>query len=276
MDKKFLEKIPQWYKNNNEKDIILSDDIDGLVSASILRKVKNWEIGYFYDFEDIFVDDKVLDHEDYKSRRVWTDVAILRQECAFDNHVSRKDENDILNRKCINPNIINGVTSANYTCKYAGSTALLIWSIYNLPLPKTEEGKMLLLAIDVTFKGFYDSRFREQNRFYLCDMFGFDELYEVQERHNKEEFYQIINKYNLASKIWVDSDGYLHTEMDLKTISELLGIDIVLPDKRFWHWHTFKQSTSTVYGIKSVKDLDPAIATLAFTYSNRVKYSVPV
>ena len=62
---------------------------------------------------------------------------------------------DTWNTDMINLNLMCQVTNDNYTDKYAGSTLLTIWSVYDLPLPETEEGKMLLLCIDSAYKGFY-------------------------------------------------------------------------------------------------------------------------
>lgn len=176
MEKKYLEKVPDWYKSNEKFDLVLSDDIDSLASISVIQSIHpNWEVDYFYDFDNIYADNDVYFKENKSATRVWVDVAIVKKEMAFDNHISRKDMEDYTNSLCINPNILANVTNYGYGRKYAGSTALLVWSLYNIPLPTTEEGKMLLLAIDSTFKGFYDSRFKERNRFFLCDVLGLEE-----------------------------------------------------------------------------------------------------
>ena len=78
---------------------------------------------------------------------------------------------------------------------------------------------MLLLAIDSTFKGFYSSRFRDRNRFFLCDVLGFEELYGVEKRHTSDEFYQIISKYGLSRKIKYNSGTQnIETSLDLETV----------------------------------------------------------
>lgn len=194
---------------------------------------------------------------------------------AFDNHISRKSTEDYTNPLCINPNILANVSNYGYTNKYAGSTALLVWSLYDIPLPETEEGKMLLLAIDSTFKGFYSSRFRERNRFFLCDVLGFEELYEVEKRHTINEFYQIISEYGLSHKIKYNKESHcIETGLDLETIGEVLGIELKLPTKKFSHWRSFEQKQGNMCGIKSVKDLSRNLVTLAFTFQNVAKYSI--
>lgn len=276
MRDEYLSKVPDWYKRNDKLDLVLSDDIDSLASVAVVQSVHpNWEVEYFYDFNNIYTSNEVYFKDKKAPTRVWVDVAIVKEEMAFDNHISRKDGEDYTNPLCINPNLLANVSNYGYTNKYAGSTALLVWSLYNLPLPATEEGKMLLLAIDSTFKGFYDSRFRGRNKFFLCDVLGFEELYEVEQRHEIKEFYQIISQYGLSQKIKYNKEtNRIETALDLETIGELLGIEITLPTKEYHHWRSFKQYEENMCGVSSIKDLSKGLVTLAFTFRNRAKYSV--
>lgn len=87
----YLEKMPQWYRDFKKYDVVLSDDIDGLVSTSILKYAKNWDAKYFYDFQNIYVSEETYFKENKSATRVWADVAfVLQNEMTFDNHVSRK------------------------------------------------------------------------------------------------------------------------------------------------------------------------------------------
>lgn len=266
----YLEDIPQWFEEQNKLDLVLSNDIDSLLSCAILKKVKGWNIRYFYDFNNCYASKEL---KNSRNERCWVDVAILNGEKAFDNHVSMVTIWDEWNNQMINPNLIANITNEDYADKYAGSTALLIWSLYNLPLPKTEEGKMLLLCIDVAFKGHYYERFEEANQFYLCDMFDFGELYDVMERHEMGEFYDLIDKYKLNDEITIDKNG-LHTKMDLKKIGELLGIEIELPDDSFLLWKEYEIMQEKIEDyIHTARDIANNIFTLAFTYRNNVRYS---
>ena len=276
MKEKYLSKVPEWYKSNEKFDLVLSDDLDSLATVTVVQSVHpNWNVEYFYDFDNIYVSPDVYFKENKSHTRVWCDVAFCRNEMAFDNHISRKDIDDHVNPRCINPNILADVSNYGYTNKYAGSTALLIWSLYNIPLPTTEEGKMILLCIDSTFKGFYSSKFKERNRFFLCDVLDLPELYEVEKRHDIKEFYQLMDKYGLSQKIRYNSESkQIETKLDVATISEKLGIDISLPTQSYDHWRSFEQRTVNMCGISSIKKLDKYLITLAFTYQNVAKYSV--
>ena len=196
----------------------------------------------------------------------------MMDEMAFDNHVSRLNKDSYYNKEMINPNLLAGVTAQNYKDKYAGSTALLVWSVYNLPLPQSEEGKMILLCLDAMFRGYYRG-FKEQQRKYLCDMFEYPELYELYNRHKSEDFSELMGKYNIDAKVIVDKNGKLHTDADLKGISELLGIDIKLPSSHFLlkrnDFYVKKMDITSGQINKSNK-----IISLAFTYSRRVVCTV--
>lgn len=237
MNVEYLSKVPEWYKSNEKFDLVLSDDIDSLTTVAVVQSVHpNWNVEYFYDFDNIYASPDAYFKENKSRTRVWCDVAFCRNEMAFDNHISRKDIDDHVNPRCINPNILASVSNYGYTNKYAGSTALLVWSLYNIPLPKTEEGKMMLLCIDSTFKGFYSSTFKERNRFFLCDVLDLPELYEVEKRHDIKEFYQLMDKYGLSQKIRYNSETkQIESKLDVATISEKLGIDISFPIKQYDH-----------------------------------------
>ena len=104
MKEKYFSKVPDWYKSNDKFDLVLSDDIDSLVSVAVVQSVhKNWDVEYFYDFDNIYASNDVYFKEVKSATRVWVDVAIVKEEMAFDNHISRKDMEDYTNSLCINP-----------------------------------------------------------------------------------------------------------------------------------------------------------------------------
>ena len=271
MNLDYKENLPQWFEEQTQLDLVLSDDIDSLLSCALLKKINGWNVRYFYNFESCHAS-KALKKE--KHERCWVDVAILNGEKAFDNHVSMVSLWDEWNTQMINPNLIADITNEDYTDKYAGSTALLIWSLYDLPLPETEEGKMLLLCIDSAFKGHYYEKFAEANQFYLCDMFDFGELYDVMERHEIQEFYDLIEKYNLDDTIYITNKGNLYTKMDLEKIGELLGVKLELPNDSFLLWKEYEIMQENIASyIDTCRDIANNIFTLAFTYKNSVRYS---
>ena len=271
MNIEYIKNVPQWFKEQKKLDLVLSNDIDSLLSCALLKEVKGWNVKYFYDFEKCYASKKI---QNKTNERCWVDVAVLNGEKSFDNHVSMVSVLDAYNEQMINPNLITNVNNECYADKYAGSTALLIWSLYNLPIPDSEEAKMILLSIDCAFKGHYSDKFAEANKFYLCDMLGFEELYDVILRHDINEFYGTINKYRLNESIYI-KDGKLKTKLNLKKIGELLGVDLQLPDDSCLLWKKYKIRTEKIIEGKifTTDQIEEDIFSLAFTYKDNARYS---
>lgn len=260
--------VPQWALQNEPHDLVLSNDIDSLASCAVLKKVKGWQIKYFYDFQKVF---KVYKYENEREK-CWVDVAV-REGHAFDNHVSRLTVDDKWNPDMVNLNQMLWITNEVYEDKYAGSTLLEIWSLYDLPLPVTEKGKMLLLAIDVSFKGFYSEKFHDTQKGYLVDVLGFRELYNVIKRHDIDEFYDIIAEYGLNSDI-VCKNAHLNTRLRLNEIGELLGLELELPGDMFAIIEELEVIEERANSLqKCTDDVSSNVFTLAFTYKNKMRFS---
>ncbi len=269
MREEYAQLLPDWYQCSEEHELVLSDDIDSLASCAVLNMVKGWKVGYFYDFNTIYT---YKTTQKRSSKRCWVDIATYKGR-AFDNHVSLLSDWDSWNDDMINLNLMCQVTNENYTDKYAGSTLLTIWSVYNLPLPETEEGKMLLLCVDSAYKGFYSDAFHDIQRHYLVDVMGFDGLYSVIQRHTKEEFEDLALEYGLFQKITVSS-GEIITKLPLDRIGQALGIDLnILPKSAYFPCRRLEQIQANIGSKEYHEDIDDGIKTLAVTYRGKVKYS---
>lgn len=278
MDKEYKQQLPTWYNSKEKYDLILTDDIDSLLSCAILKEIKQWEIEQVLLFKAD--KNKVIDYlgktSNATNEAVGVDLALQSGKC-FDNHVTRISSSDELNNESINPNIFKNVTGKNYTSKYNLSTVLLLWSLYNLPMPKTEEGKMILLAIDSSYISYYSSYsfFNQMNKYYLCDVLGLEELYECQKRHKEYEFTDIIRKYKLKSKIIVKK-GILQTDINLKEINcELFETNIYceLPEKRFHLDKIFQDIIIPITGNKNLIDIAENPFCAALTKKGFLCYS---
>ena len=276
--KEYIEKIPDWYKNTDAAyQMVLSDDIDGLVSTSIVASKTNWTTEYFYDFEGLYVSDEYLYYSDKSSTRVWLDIPyVYCSEMAFDNHVIMTNSDDVINPLMINPNILNGVTNENYYDKYAMSTALLVWSIfYGDVIPEQLDGKLALLAIDSAYKPFcHDNLGYFVKNLLFLNKLGLSQLDRFLSFHNTSDGYIAIAKeYNLCSKISVNADGYLETDIDTERLSDVLDIDVPLPQKHFNKIAEFeKHGREHPYG-RPVTTINDEIATVAYVGRDVVKYS---
>ena len=271
MKKNYLEQIPKWYMGDTQFDLILSDDIDSLSSCAVISQAKDWNIEYFYNFNGMGTT------KNGTNEKVGVDIALCNGK-TFDNHVVIFHTDDEFNQESINPNIINKSRRSNYSTKYCGSTLLLVWSLYNMPIPESEDGKMILLAIDSTYKGFYsgNSTFEKANRHYLCDVLGLDELYECQLRHKRYEFEDIEKKYNIKSKI-ISDVGILSTNLKLDEISKQIELKLELPTDKFYKYGEYSNiekqlDYSSRYHLK-VDDVILEPFSLALTKNDKVKYS---
>jgi len=244
-------------------DLILSNDIDSLYSCILIKQVKGYEVNYFYDFKNLY------QSKQSQNEYIGVDIDLTEGYC-ISNHVTRLSEQDKYNLKALNLN--NAITNDNYKQKYSMSTALYLHSLLKIPLPKTEEGKIILLAIDAGYKGFYNSDFQEVHKHYLVDILGFEELYNLCQKYSIDDFINIIIKYNLNGKIWFNNGG-LQTNIKLKELQEVLKLPFFMPKIKFTKIKEFECITRPITNEKTKDELDSNIFSLALTRKNYVNYS---
>lgn len=268
MKNKLKERFPEWCSDftQGQNTLILTDDIDSLLACSIESHVKGNEINFFYDFNKLYK----ADQSDSR-KAIGIDLSLARGKC-WDNHVVRINKDDKINPQSANVNALLNVSSENYFKKYAMSTVLTIWSFYGLPLPKTKEGKMILLAIDSSFLGHYDNRFINTHSAYL-DLLGFNELIDLLDETSKGDYFDIQNKYNLKAKIKLNNDGYLQTNLNLADLQGFFDFEIVLPTtKQFTLRNQFETCKASTYQIQSTEQIENLVS-FALTRKNEMKYT---
>lgn len=268
MQKILKDKFPSWCSDftRGHNTTVLTDDIDSLLGASIENYIKGNNINYFYDFNNLYI----MDQND-KRQAIGIDLALHIGKC-WDNHVVSISSNDEVNPESANVNAIFKVSSENYTNKYAMSTVLTMWSYYNLPLPKTKEGKMILLAIDSGFLGHYNSTFQSIHTKYL-ELLEFTELIDLLNQSTKSDFYNIQDQYRLKSKININENGYLDTKLPLAELQGFFNFKVELPRQQFTLSHSFKNNKISISQIKSISQLDNLIS-FALTRKTEVKYTI--
>ena len=263
-------KFPSWVNedNGNDYQLCASDDIDSWLSIKVLERLKGYEVNYFYSFDKFYV----MDTERQK-QAIGVDIALVEGKC-WDNHITMLSRRDSVNKHSANLNAIFKINRQNYTEKYAGSTLLQIWSYYGVPLPETDEGKMILLAIDSTYKGHYIEKFRETQNAYLR-MLGMEELIDVQEKYKQADFQRLTSKYRLNQKIQVNETGKLMTDIDLDAIGEVLGYDLQIPNKVLSLRKSLKSGRLDMIGkyYPYSKRIAKNVFSLAVTSQNNVSYS---
>ena len=270
MDANVKNKFPDWLKDNKTKYCLcLSDDIDSLISCIILNKVKDYKIQYFYDFKGIYRNEFL----NKKKKRIGIDMDLGncsdgKGKRCWSNHVTL-----IKNNNAANLNTICDIGTNNYYKKYAGSTELQILSYYGVNISDlSEEAKMILLAIDSTYLMYY---FNQSNcKYWLCDILGMQELFNLIEIHSKEEFIELQKEYNLKEKIIIDDSGYLNTDIDLEGLSKLFGTSFFLPEFRFELEHNFYSKSLNINDYRmQEQELKSKIFSNALTNKNFIKFN---
>ena len=272
MKKEIKNLFPNWVNDDRYYDLILSDDLDSLFSCEILKEVKGWQINYFNDSFKALGITEFANSE----KPIGVDLSLCEGK-TFDNHVVMMNEYDDYNSESANFNIIDKISRENYFDKYCGSTLLMIWSLYDIPLPETDEGKMILLCIDSTFKGFYSPwpKPRKANERYLVDYMGFPELHNLLHRYKQSDFLSVMRKYNLNKKIYL-KDGYLQTDIKLDELREIFNFSFFLPKNRFYLREEYKTNIMRLpkNDYRQVKcDISENMYSIALTNRDFMSYS---
>ncbi|SFA52366.1 hypothetical protein SAMN05216169_103222 [Anoxybacillus pushchinoensis] len=264
MKKELREKFPNFINETHKKyDLILGDDVDSAISCSLLKVITNkWNINYFYNFKNFYR------HEKTENKTIGVDMAFLKSRC-FDNHISKRTKNDEHNPLCANLNIVHNISCENYTSKYSMSTLMLIMSIYDISLPKTTDGKEILLAIDTGFKGFYSDYFRPIHTNWLEEL-GYTELIDILKQRDMKYFYDLIKKYGLYEKISIDENGCLQSDIKFDAIQPFFDFEIGLPAEQFKLIKKCERANHETYIQLPERE---RIISLAYTKRNFVSYT---
>lgn len=261
MKQELKNKFPQWTKQKGNYNTILSNDIDSRLACAIEQVNKGYSISHFYDFEGVY------NTESAKTNNlIGIDLALHRGKC-WDNHCIRIGKDDYVNPQTANLNAIYDVSKQNYTDKFCMSTAIMMWSFYDMPLPETKLGKMLLLAIDTGHKGHYDSRYKAVHTKYL-EMLGYEELIDLLNNTKSSDYYDLIREYKLYEHIYIDDKGYLQTELPLAKLQEVFNLPLELPKEQFQLRKEFVAWNGKLPKDKTKKDIDYPIISFAMTGSN--------
>lgn len=280
VEPKFNKKSPQWYKTQKQGQIMICEDADAVTGGSIYSSLTGFKINQFFNFVARYVKDLSNDNE-----LIGFDVPLIKGK-TIDNHMQRYTPFSFIgtNRDSINPNKhLDASGTRYYSNKYAMSSTILLYSLFDIPLPKSKEGKMILLWLDQGFKGYYSyykfGKLHDYRESYInnLDMLGLTELIDVLKAETPSSFDK-ANKLlvdNGKDTIHVDENGELYTHPDLLKFynyaSKELGYPIELPTGKFTKVQSFnKQFFETKNGdpLKSKN-----IYSLAYTYRRRGVYS---
>lgn len=275
MQKQFKELYPQWTKelDSMKHNLIMTNDMDSLLSCMFLKHYFGLEINSFYSFYSM---SKINSADQRES--IGVDCALKEGKC-FDNHMVRSDASSYINVQSANINNVSGVHRERYTDKFAMSTLIQLYALYNIPLPESKQGKMILLCCDVGFKGYYDERFRDTFLSYL-EKFEMMELVEILEMYTKDQMYWFMLRADLDLSIRLQQSGKNQgklcfessgnnpdlqarwaDEINLEWYEQHLGFPVELPEASF--------ETVEKYAAKTIdwNELDAKTMQKAFSYA---------
>ncbi|MGI2326424.1 hypothetical protein [Planococcus sp. YIM B11945] len=275
MQKKIREEYANWTNdlNKDKYNLMITNDMDSLLSAMFLKHHFGLEVNSFFSFHSISKINPMDQREP-----IGVDAALATGK-TFDNHLTRLNANSYFNTESANINLVSNVHRDCYTDKFAMSTLIQLYALYNIPLPETVQGKMILLCCDVGFKGYYDERFRDTFLSYL-EKFEMMELVEVLEMYTKDQLYWFMLRAEMdisirlqqsgknKGKLCFDSSGNnpdltarWEQRIDLKWYEKHLGYPVELPEASF--------ETVEKFAARTIEwdELDSMTMDRAFSYA---------
>ncbi len=127
--------------------MVISTDVDGLLSAAFLHHRLGWRVAGYYDSTTLWLGGEGLEQRD---RLVWIDLDICRPDCpALCHHILTLTGNapPALDHVC-NPNLLAGVGADAFTSKYPFSTVLFLLWLHEVPLRRDLMARLLVLHAD--------------------------------------------------------------------------------------------------------------------------------
>lgn len=261
--------FPAWTHTKQDRDLIMTHDLDSVLACTILHYQDGYNINAYASFHEGI---GLIERENAK-KLIGVDFAMTGEKLCWDNHVTGLDANSHFNPNSANLNTIfkiNAQTGGTYCKKMAFSTSLQVWAFYNLELPKSDEGKMLLLSIDSAYMGFYNDFFKPTWIKWM-KILGLDELIDFCERHTKHDFEQFKKQYSENLKF---ENGFVtYDEQSRNFVEAIFGFKLYIPEEKFQLLFPITEHSSSKDRLHDISR-DESILCYAVTSKNFVKYSV--
>lgn len=255
-------KMPQWYKEISEiNGLILSNDLDSLISCNYLKEKFNCNVIGFYSFNELYSNGL------HFKEAIGVDIDFCRSKC-FGNHAIPKE---IKNTNCVNLNNTITLDGGNYTKKFAGSTIVMLMALYNDFNNLNEEQIKLLMCIDSGYKQYY--KYRKQFDVWYKKLGIYDKVVNVLKQYTLEEMqeYSIDLGINVGIVMIDDTLAY-DKEFDIEKISNILSYDLVLPVDKFSLFMEFNTKSCLTSDFKHHYNKE-TIISCARTYKDSVRFT---
>lgn len=261
--------FPKWTHEKQDRDLIMTHDLDSVLACTILHYQDGYNINAYASFNEGI---SLIDTVNTK-KLIGVDFAMSGEKLCWDNHVTGFDSNSHFNPNSANLNITykqHAASGWHYSQKMAFSTSLQVWAFYNLELPKTDEGKMLLLSIDSAYKGYYPEKYRHIWVKWM-ERLGLHELVDFCARHTIADFEKFRSQYKEGLKF---ENGYIHYDKASREfVEETLGFKLYIPEEKFHDFYCLEAKGAQISAIGDISR-QKDVLSYAITSANHVQYSI--
>lgn len=277
MQKEIKDLMPKWSLTKQDRNLTLTNDFDSLTLSNLLKDLFGYEVNHFYSFKKF----ATLDRSD-KRLSIGCDLAINKG-YTFCNHLVMPTSNGFKNPDSVNLNNALNISNDQYYKKFNLSSLVTAWSLYDIPLPKTEEGKMILLAIDSAYMGWRNPKYQYIMAEWL-ERLEMTELIDLLKKYSQADFskFQISNQ--LHTGIGLNKNGELAFRpkdnpyamfgdgLELDWMGKHLGFPIELPKGQFTVTHLLEIENTTPANL--TKPLLDKTFSMAITFKDQVRLSM--
>lgn len=214
--------LPSWIREigNERNGIILTDDIDSIISYVLLKKkYPTLTIKGFFPFDKLLMESR----ETYKESIFLDCDSIVNSMKCIGNHRAPDYRDNINFNKFVN--------DMTYNKKFPFSTAMTILALFYSKVEidnMSDEFIKLLITIDVGEKGYFNQGGRYKNiHIKWLEEMDLYRVIDVLENSKYQDFLDIRMKYNLIGKLRFIDDiiGYFDTDIDLKQLANDFDLD---------------------------------------------------
>ncbi|HJH30741.1 MAG TPA: hypothetical protein C5S50_00770 [Methanosarcinaceae archaeon] len=156
-----------WLWEDN-LDMIVHNDFDGLLSAYLLHHFNNWNIIGFYDLKNIWYS-KHKNIDDLHNA-IWVDLDISKPYVrSIGHHILKLNNNQQAPylKHSLNPNLIRNVTQLNFGTKYPMGTCHLIIALNDIKIKNNGLSKYLFWHPDSSWINGQNHRFFKNVNYWI-------------------------------------------------------------------------------------------------------------
>ena len=143
-----IQRFP-WLQDR-DRPMIISNDLDGLLSAAFLHHHLGWRVSGYYDCATLWLNSTAFDSRD---ELIWIDLDICHPACTAVGHhiLTLNDQIPAALQHLLNPNLLAGIGAHAFTSKYPFSTILFLLWLHGIEVRRDLLARLLILHADSTW-----------------------------------------------------------------------------------------------------------------------------